>query len=239
MSMTTYSVRTGVAIAFAALAATGAIDASAAEAAGKARTADAPQVRVGDQWVYHGVDGYRTKIEWDETHTVTAVAPDRTTVDVVTRGTNLNSERTETWAAPGIVQTGTICDQNGRYEPPFTRYRYPLGNKGSWSQQIRNVDRPPGPYGPISYRATIRGVEKVSTRAGTFDAVKIRYVMRLDDETISRYATQCDYLVWYAPSVGAAVREQRRSWSMDKGRSSPRIPGQNGILELVSFTRGK
>jgi hypothetical protein len=64
-------------------------------------------------------------------------------------------------------------------------------------------------------------------------------VIRLDDETISQYPTQCDYLVWYAPSVGAVVREQRRSHSLQKGRSSPGMPGQRAIYELTSFTPGK
>jgi hypothetical protein len=203
------------------------------------RPIEAPDLRVGDKWVYHGVDGYRQKIAWDETHEITAIGPEGITVAVTTNGSTPNVARTEVWVAPGVVRSGAIYEsETDRFDPPLIRYQYPLKRGETWSQRVRDLNKPSGPYGPISFKATVRGYERVTTRAGTFDAIKIRYVMQLDDETISSFPTHCDYIVWYARSVGAAVREQRRSYSMLKGRAPGRVPGQNAIYELTSFTRG-
>ena len=107
----------------------------------------------------------------------------------------------------------------------------------TWSQRVRDIDKPAGPYGDVSFKATVVGHETVSTPAGTFDAVKIRYVYQLDDESLSNYPTQCEYVVWYAPSVASAVKEQRRAWSMTKGWSPARMPAENALHELTASTR--
>lgn len=188
---------------------------------------EAPDLRVGDKWAYHGVDGYRQKIAWDETHEITAIGPERITVTVTTSGSKTNVTRTEVWVAPGVVRSGAIYEsETDRFDPPLIRYQYPLKSGETWSQRVRDLTKPSGPYGPISFKATVRGYERITTRAGTFDAIRIRYVIQLDDETISSFPTQCDYVVWYAASVGAAVREQRRSYSILKGRAPARVPGR-------------
>src|SRR5262245_12895013 len=69
---------------------------------------EAPELRVGDRWVYHVVDGYRQKIVWDETREITAIGPDGITVNVTYSGPSINSTRTEVWAAPGVVRSGAI-----------------------------------------------------------------------------------------------------------------------------------
>jgi DUF3108-like len=202
---------------------------------------DAPTLRVGDRWVYHGVDGYRQKIVWDETQEITAIGNDGITVRVMDTGPSLNFSRTEAWSAPGVVRSGAIYEvETDRFDPPLIRYRYPLATGESWSQSVRDLNKSPGPYGPIRVHATVGGYESVTTPAGTFDAIKIRYLIQLDDETFWRYPTQCDYVVWYAPAVAAPVREQRRSYYIEKSvESSPGVPGQNAIIELTSFTPGR
>jgi hypothetical protein len=45
--------------------------------------------------------------------------------------------------------------------------------------------------------------------------------------------------VWYAPAVGAMVREEQRSQYREKeGIDSGTVPGQNATIELVSYTPG-
>jgi len=89
----------------------------------------------------------------------------------------------------------------------------------------------------------VGGYEAVTTPAGTFDAIRLRVIMRLDDETFWRHATECTYLVWYAPAIGAAVREIRNADYLEKGggRFEPafRLPSQHAQLELVSYQRGR
>ena len=203
--------------------------------------APAPTVRVGDRWVYNAVDGYRQKITWTETHEVTAIGADGIRVNVTLQGSNIDIARTEIWSAPGVVRSGSIYEaETDRFDPALVRYQYPLTNDASWSQQVRDLNKPPGPYGPIRFHARVGGYESVTTPAGTFDAIKIRYLIQLDDETFWRYPTQCDYVVWYAAAVGAMVREQKRSYYLEKDvEAAPQVPGQRAVYELVSFTRGR
>jgi len=199
---------------------------------------DAPALRTGDQWTYRVVDGYRQKRTWDETHEVTNAAPDAITIAVRVTSANGSGSREESWSAPGVVRIGTIAGfETKHFDPALMRYRFPLTSGEKWSQRVRDSGKPPGPYGDISFKANVVGHEIVSTPAGSFDAVKIRYVYQLDDESLSNYPTQCEYVVWYAPSVGSAVKEQRRSWSMTKGRSPVRTPAENATYELTAFKR--
>jgi hypothetical protein len=205
-------------------------------AADRPQGVDAPQLRAGDKWTYRIVEGYREKSTWTETHEVKAAAPGAITVAVTSDGPAGQVAREETWSAPGVVQRGAIAGfATKRFEPALLRYRFPLA--GGWSQRVRDVDKPAGPYGDVSFKANVVGRETVSTPAGRFDAVKIRYVYQLDDESLSNYPTQCEYVVWYSPEVGASVREQRRSWSMTKGLSPARLPSENAVYELTAFAR--
>jgi len=201
---------------------------------------DAPDLRLGDKWLYQCVDGYRQKTTWDEMHEITAIGPGGITATVTAHGAAVDFTRTEVWAAPGVVRSGAIYEsETDRFDPPLIRYRFPITSGATWSQRLRDLNKSPGPYGAISFKATVRGYESVTTGAGTFDAIRIRYVMQLDDETVSRLPTQCDHVVWYAASVAAMVRAHRRSYSILKGgASSPRVPGQNAVYALTSFARG-
>jgi hypothetical protein len=99
----------------------------------------------------------------------------------------------------------------------FIRYQFPLATGERWNQRVVNLEQEPEPYGGISRSVTVGGYEKITTPAGTFDAIGMRIFMQMDDETFWRWPTQCNYLVWYAPAIGAPVREQKRSEWRDKG----------------------
>jgi hypothetical protein len=203
--------------------------------------ADAPKLRVGDRWVYRGTDGFRVQVVWDETHEITAIGPQDITVKVTLKGTTVDIERTETWSAPGVVLVGAVYQaETSRFDPALIRYRFPLTPGERWGQSIRDLDKPPGPYGPIRRHVTVGGWDKVPTPAGTFDAIRMRIILTMDDETFWRWPTEGNFLVWYAPAVGASVREEKRSHYREKGGLDVAfVPGQNATLELVSFTPGK
>jgi hypothetical protein len=205
--------------------------------------APAPDYRVGDRWVYHVVDGYRAKIIWDETHEITAIGPDGITVTVSARGSTFNVDRVEKWSAPGVVLQGSVYeDETNRFDPALIRYKFPLVPGERWDQRMIDLDKPPAPYGGITRHVSVGGYQKITTPAGTFDAIGLRVIMQMDDETFWRFPTECNYLVWYAPAVGASVREDKRSQWRDKGGgqdASGYHPGQNAIVELTSFTRGR
>ena len=212
--------------------------------AGSGPPAEAPAYRVGDRWLYHGVDGFRVKLEWDETHEVAAIGPDGITARVTARGLTPNVARTELWSAPGRVKVGAICgdNQTRRFAVQLERYEFPLAAGEVWNQWVGNYNEGTRESGQINHWVRVNGWEKVATPAGTFDAISMQVFMRLDDETFWRYATTCNYAVWYAPAVRGVVREERRAQYVEKGTDNAGGAGtirtQYGAVELVSFTPG-
>jgi hypothetical protein len=139
------------------------------------------------------------------------------------------------------VLTGSVYEnETDRFDPALLRYRYPLAAGDTWDQRLRDLDKPPGPYGPIVRHVSVGGYEPVTTPAGTFDAIRLRVIMQLDDETFWRYATECNYLIWYAPAIGAVVQEQKRSQWRDKTDDVGAVyhPGQLAEIRLISYARG-
>ncbi|HEY3178088.1 MAG TPA: hypothetical protein VGL25_04335 [Casimicrobiaceae bacterium] len=201
---------------------------------------EAPTLKVGDRWIYNAKDGYRTPTVWVETHQIARIGSDGITVRVTLKGPTIDIQRSETWSAPGVVRTGAVYEaETDRFDPALLRYKYPLTAGETWKQSVRDLNKAAGPYGPIQQTVEVAGFESVSTPAGTFNALRMRIFMQLDDETFWRYATQCDYVVWYAPAVGAMVRTEKRSYYRNKeGVSSGTVPGQYATLELASYARG-
>lgn len=197
----------------------------------------APTYRVGDRWTYHGEQGFRQKIVWDETHEITAVGPDGITVRVTSTGAG---PRTERWQAPGVVLIGSVLeDETKRFDPALVRYQFPLTTGAVWQQRVRDLDQAPNPYGPVQRQVSVGGYESVATPAGTFDAIAMRVVVTLDDETAFKWATQCTGTVRYAAAVANAVASEYSCWYREKGDDQAmNQPGPNPALKLTSFSRG-
>ena len=83
------------------------------------------------------------------------------------------------------------------------------------------------------------GYQSVTTPAGTFDALTLRVILTLDDETAFRWPTQCTGIVRYAPSAAAAAQIEYSCWWRDKGDRDPiNRPGPNPVLRLTQYQRG-
>jgi hypothetical protein len=54
-----------------------------------------------------------------------------------------------------------------------------------------------------------------------------------------QFPTQCNYELWWAPAVGATVRETKRASYRQRGDGPAAIdiPAQNAELQLTSYTR--
>jgi len=209
---------------------------------GSGPPADAPAYRVGDRWVYHGEDGFRVKTEWNETHEITAIASEGITARITLKG-GIDLTRNELWSAPGQVKVGAVYDNTTRrFEQPLQRFNFPLAPGQTWNQWVWNYNESTKERGQINRYVSVSGWETVTTPAGTFDAIRMQVIMRLDDETFWRFATTCNYLVWYAPAVKAVVREERRAQYVEKSNDSSGGAGtirtQFGVVQLMSFTPG-
>jgi hypothetical protein len=205
---------------------------------------EAPTYRVGDRWTYKAKDGFSLPVVWDEVHEVTAIGPDGITIRVTQRGPTVDNERIEKLAAPGLVRQGAVFDAETRVFPkPLVRYQFPLKPGESWHAFVEDIQQPPQPSGPyshsISHWVSVEGWGKITTPAGSFDAVQLKIIMQLDDETPWKWPTQCSYFVWYAPAVRGIVMEEKIAWYLEKSTPSPnRIRSQNAQIELISFAPG-
>jgi len=205
--------------------------------------AAAPTPAVGARWTYRGREGFRSPLIWEETHEVTAASAAGVTVRVTAKGGWLDIQRQETFVAPGMVHTGALMDiETRRFAMPLERYRFPLAPGATWNQWVDNYNETTKREGRINRYVRVGGWEKVSTPAGEFDAIRMRVLMRLDDDEFWRYPTTCNYVIWYAPAVGAAVREEKEAEYLERGDALDgigTIRAQHTVLELVSYTPGR
>ena len=209
---------------------------------GGAPAAEAPKLAVGTRWVYSGQDGFRSPDVFQETREITALGPAGAEVTVTQSGSAGNFVRHESWAAPGVVLAGTLTgSETRRFATPLQRYKFPLHPGETWNQWVDNYNEATRKAGRINYYVRVGGWGKVATPAGTFDAIRLRVLMRLDDEEFWRHETTCNYLVWYAPAVGAAVREEKDCEYLEKGDSDGVTPvrTQHALLELIAYIPGK
>ena len=202
-------------------------------------SAEAPVHRVGDRWVYRVQDRVPPRFDaWEETHTIATVSPQTITLRVTAKGASVDVDRTETWSIAGTVVEGAVFDvETRRFDPPLLRLRFPLTGGDRWNQRMKAPAMSDSPYGALQRSVTVGGYERVTTPAGTFDAIRIAIFMRLDDETFWRWPTQCTYVAWYAPDVGATVREEKYAYYSEKGgqNGGGRLVSQQTTVELISF----
>ena len=200
----------------------------------------APTYHVGDRWIYQASDGFRAPTTWVETHEVISVAPAGITVRVTQRGDRTDTMRTEQWSAPGLVTIGAVYDsETRRFATPLQRYNFPLEPGHVWNQWVDNVDESTHREGAINRYVVVGGWQKITTPAGTFDAIQLRVVMRLDDDEFWRGPTTCDDRVWYAPEVRAFVRANRDAGYVERsGPDSSPVWTQHAVVELREFTPG-
>ena len=205
--------------------------------------AAAPTPAVGARWTYRGREGFRWPVVWEETHEVTAAGANGLTVRITLKGPTIDIVRQETIVAPGMVSVGALMDvETRRFATPLERYRFPLAPGEAWNQWVQNVNERTDREGKINRYVRVGGWEKVSTPAGEFDALRLRVLMRLDDEEFWRYPTTCNYVIWYAPAVGAPVREEKEAEYLERGDEMDgqgAIRAQHTLLELVSYAPGR
>ena len=197
-----------------------------------------PSYQVGDRWTYQAQDGFRAKQQWIETHEVIAVDQSGIKVRITQKGDGIFNVRTEEWSAPGQVRVGALYDHETRYfDVPLQRFDFPLASGEKWDQWVRDSDESTKTHGTINRYVRVSGWEKVSTPAGTFDAIKLGVVMHLDDGEFWRGPTTCTYSVWYAPAIRNVVREERNADYVERSGSDS-VSTQHALLQLSDFTSG-
>jgi len=185
--------------------------------------ADAPQLAVGDTWIYRHTDGYTQLPRGTFTHTISAIAGDVVTVQVTAENGSVvaSDQFTRDWNWLDKPMTNI---QRFRYAPPYRAFQFPLQTDARWSVQMKATDVAAGrTYDLARVDGKVDGWKRVTVPAGTFDAVSVRRAAYSGVETFGR--TQ-EYIVeddWYAPAVNNVVAGSYRSEYKDKT--------QNGELD--------
>ena len=202
--------------------------------------ADAPTFRVGDRWVYRASDGFRAPLTWEETHEVVSIAPGAITIKVTESGPAARGPRTEVWATPGMMSSGPVFDnETRRFTPPIPIYQFPMSPGQRWGGFFDNVDEATQQAGKVNRTVTVGNWTSVTTPAGTFDALPLRVLTTLDDQTFWRGPTMANYQIHYAPSVGAFVRADKDAhYVSGSGSLAGAVTTQRALLELTSYVRG-
>jgi len=204
--------------------------------------AAAPAWRVGDLWTYECSDGYRVPVTWTEAHEVTAVDATGIAVRVTGRGETMNFTRVELYESPGEMLVGAVYDnaETRRFRTSLSIYRFPLAPGATWDQTVANFDELTQRNDLVNRFVRAGGYPSVATRAGTFDAIALRVFMNVNVDDPFRLPTRCDYAVWWAPAVGATVRETKSAAYLERGggMDAAQVRSQNTVIELVSFVRG-
>jgi hypothetical protein len=205
--------------------------------------APAPILRVGDRWVYNCADGYRVPVTWVETHEVTAIDATGIAVRVTLVGPTMNYSRVELWTAPGVVAIGSAYDdaETREFRSPMVRYQFPLTPGASWTQNLDNPNPENQLVSTINRYVKVGGYSTVATPAGTYNAIAMRTLMSVDDNNPFRFPTNCNYETWWAPEVGAKVRETKYATYIERGDSmdAVAIRAQNTVIELASYSRAR
>ena len=162
-------------------------------------------------------------------------------VRVTLVGPTMNYNRVEQWQSPGVVVVGSIYDDafNRDFRAPLIRYQFPLTPNTDWRQSVQYPDPANQLVSNVQRYVKVGGYETVTTPAGTFNAIIMRTIMSVDDNNPFNWPTQCDYVTWWAPEVGAKVKETKYATYRERGdEQAIEIRAQNTLIELASYSRG-
>ena len=182
-------------------------------------------------------------VVWEETHEVTAVGANGITVRVTLKGPTRRRRARGSARRPGRRAHRRA---DGHRDAPLRRrrsirYRFPLAPGETWNQWVDNFNETTNKAGQINRYVRVGGWEKVSTPAGAFDAIRMRVLMRLDDEEFWRYPTTCNYSSGMRPPSARRCARRRRREYFERGDEldgQGAIRAQHTLLELTSYSPG-
>jgi len=162
-------------------------------------------------------------------------------VAVTTDTPSAGSPRTEVYASNGNWLRRALASHDQLREFEFARplpvYVPPAGADGAWSARVDAVEPATGRRNSVRVDGEMRGNERITVPAGTFDTVKITRNTYVGDwETFMR-ETKIEETEWYAPALGRAVKSDSKSSWQDYSRCTrggcPWFRGDWNIVELM------
>lgn len=180
---------------------------SSLQAATTGQAIPAPNVRVGDSYIYETLDLIEPKF-----NNVTS----REVVDVDGRGFVMKVVNTKSGYTRQLfydqelnLRSTRSGDNDGSdFSPPLRYFKFPIEVGDTWTMRSTETNVKTGKTKTHTIRATAEGFERVNVPAGSFNTVRIRIESDLDDQ--GQVSSGRD-VSWYAPDVRRTVRSELES----------------------------
>jgi len=131
-------------------------------------------------------DGFTKVVQFQEEIAVVSVAQDKTAITLDGQSTFMTPDL-------AILENARFV-----YESPYDLLRFPLEVGKEWSFKPKWKNKQSGQTFSGTFDAEVKGLEKIQTAAGEFDAVK------LEAKGYLAWSVRITY--WYAPKAKAIVR---------------------------------
>ncbi len=169
-----------------------------------------PALKIGDRWVYHGIDSGRASVPTVIARSIATVSGDK----IELRQVYLDP-KTSKPSGPERMRKGTISTGHLDFPSLLTgevkALVFPLDVGKSWEYEYK-VKSEADNVTVYKFKATVEGVEAVKVPAGAFDTVRVvhvgewsRYVMDQGKVTLAKGEIISTY--WYSPAVGNWVQQ--------------------------------
>lgn len=179
--------------------------------------ADAPRFAVGDSWTFAWHDELSGQ-EQQIAENVKTLNADGS-IDV-----SLNNQSAVLSADGNLVKSPA-----GVYSPAEVKLRFPLRTGDSYSAKYEYFDSS-GRHWTREMDAKVEGGEKVQTKAGEFDAVKVSITGGWMPDGGTNGGGSFSETMWYAPAAKRFVKDEFQSRPRGKGAAN------TTQTELVSYT---
>jgi hypothetical protein len=196
----------------------------------------APELKIGDSWVFEQRYGYNRELL------------QTLNVDVTEAGSEFIRLRVVPSSGPTEFLQTLTRDLNPRnnaivlgrlrdFEPAYGAYQFPLSVGQSWRADSMSVDPLTKKNLTFKIWGDVTGTEKIRVPAGEFDTLKIVRRVYPNDEEWWRSATEILETEWYAPAAKRVVRREEKSVYVDTASGLPPLVRRGDwiVTELKSY----
>jgi hypothetical protein len=160
---------------------------------------DAPDIKVGDRWVYNEIDLYKK----EKTGTMTLQVVSKSRDEVRATVTTASGTREDVFDGEWNSRI-----RDGRtYTPFYPSYAFPLEVGKTWTAKVTYPNRTRDGENRVETTGIVVGWESITVPAGTFNALKIRHDGRWQNvRTLKTNSGISTTTIWYVPEVRRYVK---------------------------------
>ena len=160
---------------------------------------------VGQGWTYRQLNFFNSSVVDVIQETITSVAPSIVVHRQAASGAILPDERHAAW---GQLLRDPVWDYPMNCETPLPLWPAPLAVGANRAADTRYRMDGGSVRFWINVSCTVRGWERVTVGAGTFDTLRVERLIRLDHQDPTRVETVRRDSLWLSPEVGRWVARE-------------------------------